>query len=230
VMFVLVLALQMFTPVDVENFARLHAERVERAEAAGDALALRTARRDLGRFWLEQGRPAEAVAWLQLAGDTLPLAQALDRVGRREEARAEFLKAAEFADGAAAAKALTWLAEDAERTEDWKQAVALHRRALGREATVTRRVNLAIALQSAGQLQEAEPIFRTILAEQRRKYGPNHPEVATAGFNLATLLADTGRKAEALALLRESVRVFTATLGAEHPRTRLARETLAASR
>lgn len=225
----LLLAFQLFQPVDPANFAELHRQRIARAiEQHGPASEqVRIAHRDLGRFWLRQGNPAEAEPWLRLAADTLPLAESLDAQQKRAEARTAFQEAAKSPDPLIAAPALSWLAEDAESAGDLKKSIALHRAAITKQSTAPRRTALAMALQADGQLTEAEQLFRQLIPEHRKRYGNTHPEVATALNNLATLLIAKEKFAEAEILEREAVQTFTATLGPAHLRTGIAASNLA---
>lgn len=67
--------------------------------------------------------------------------------------------------------------------------------------------------------------MRRALAIDEQSFGPEHPEVATNLNNLAQLLQDTNRLAEAEPLMRRALDIFTASLGDEHPHTITVRET-----
>ena len=60
-----------------------------------------------------------------------------------------------------------------------------------------------------------------------RSYGPDHPNVAIRLNNLARLLQDTNRLAEAEPLIRRALAIFEASLGADHPSTGIVRNNLA---
>ena len=61
--------------------------------------------------------------------------------------------------------------------------------------------------------------MRRALAIDEASFGNHHPEVAIDLNNLATLLQDTNRLAEAEPLLKDAVRIFENSLGSEHPNT-----------
>jgi Tfp pilus assembly protein PilF len=50
-----------------------------------------------------------------------------------------------------------------------------------------------------------------------KAYGPDHPDIAQAQNNLATLYARQGRNADAERLYKLSVATFEKTLGPDHP-------------
>jgi short subunit dehydrogenase-like uncharacterized protein len=58
---------------------------------------------------------------------------------------------------------------------------------------------------------------RRALAIDEQSFGGKHPEVARDLNNLATLLQDTNRLAEAEPLMRRALAVFIDSLGPEHP-------------
>jgi hypothetical protein len=67
---------------------------------------------------------------------------------------------------------------------------------------------------------EAEPLMRRALAIDEASFGTEHPEVARDLNNLARLLQDTNRLAEAKPLSRRGVEIlllFTLNTGQEHP-------------
>jgi len=55
-------------------------------------------------------------------------------------------------------------------------------------------------------------------------FGPNHPNVAVDLNNLAQLLQDTNRLAEAEPLMRRAMVIFIQSLGVEHPNTKTVRK------
>ena len=62
--------------------------------------------------------------------------------------------------------------------------------------------------------------MRRALVIDEQSFGPEHPEVATDLNNLAQLLKDTNRLAEAEPLMRRAVEIFSKfgeTTGHEHP-------------
>ncbi len=58
--------------------------------------------------------------------------------------------------------------------------------------------------------------------------GTEHPEYAMHLGNLALLLRDMGRYGEAEPLYVESLKIFRAKLGPDHPHTKIAEEVYAA--
>jgi hypothetical protein len=69
--------------------------------------------------------------------------------------------------------------------------------------------------------------MRRALAIDETSYGPEHPEVATDLNNLALLLHNTNRLAEAEPLMRRAHSIFLASYGPDHPRTISAARSLA---
>jgi len=72
-------------------------------------------------------------------------------------------------------------------------------------------------LHHLGNFAEAEALVRRALAICRQSFGPDHPDVATALNNLATLLQVMNRPAEAEPLLRRSLAIREKSLGPDHP-------------
>jgi tetratricopeptide (TPR) repeat protein len=60
--------------------------------------------------------------------------------------------------------------------------------------------------------------LRRALAIDERSYGAEHPSVATALSNLAQLLQDSNRLAEAEPLMRRALAIDEQSYGVEHPR------------
>ncbi len=222
------LLLQLFSPVDPAAVAQLHEERIERLGKAhgAEAAETRAARRELGLFWLRNERPAEAERQLRLAqpdAQAAPYLAEAVAAQRGREAEAEAL----FAACRPVARCSSRLAQLAERRGDGKAALALYREALDSEPTGTRRNDLAQALQAAGQMKEAEALFRVAAREQESQLGPNHPETATTWNNLASLLAQQDRMAEAEPWQRRAYVTMQKTLGPRHVRTGLSASNLA---
>ncbi len=61
--------------------------------------------------------------------------------------------------------------------------------------------------------------MRRALDIDERAYGTEHPDVAIDLNNLARLLQDTNRLAEAEPLMRRALEIFTRSLGTDHPNT-----------
>jgi tetratricopeptide (TPR) repeat protein len=72
-------------------------------------------------------------------------------------------------------------------------------------------------------------LYRRALAIDEKSYGPEHPEVATDINNLAVLLQDTNRLAEAEPLVRRVILIFEKSLGADHPNVAICLNNLARS-
>lgn len=79
---------------------------------------------------------------------------------------------------------------------------------------------LGTLFQAKARYAEAEPLFRRALAIDEASYGPDHPDVAIRLNNLAGLLKNTNRIAEAERLSRRQLEIFlnfTAQTGHAHP-------------
>ncbi len=83
------------------------------------------------------------------------------------------------------------------------------------------------ALVRENQLAEGERRLRRALAIRRAALAPNSWHIAETAGALGVALARQHMLAEAKLLLEESVRVFTSTLGASHPRTSESQRNLA---
>lgn len=78
---------------------------------------------------------------------------------------------------------------------------------------------LALRLKGQGRGQEAEPLYRKVLAGSERAHGKLHRSAITAANNLALCLDELGRPGEAEPLYRRALEGDEQTLGAEHPDT-----------
>lgn len=218
---------QLFSPVDPAPLARFHELRIERLRSThgADSKEVRGAEKDLGLFWLRLEKSAEAEAHLRSAlpdAEAIPfLAEAVAAQGREQEAEALFESCRENI------RCLTRLAQLAERRGDAAGHIRLLRETVRREPNGTRRNDLAQALEAAGELKEAEAIFRLAAREQESQLGPGHPETATTWNNLASLLSSSGRFPEAEALQRKAYLTMQRTLGPRHVRTGLSASNLA---
>ena len=72
-------------------------------------------------------------------------------------------------------------------------------------------------LWKLGNFAEAEALMRRALALWEESLGPNHPHVASALSNLASLLRATNRLAEAEPLFRRALAIIEASYGTDHP-------------
>ncbi|MBI2684931.1 MAG: tetratricopeptide repeat protein [Acidobacteria bacterium] len=214
----LFLLFQLFSPVDPLPLAAFHEQRIARLEAGTPEA--RAAHRDLGLFWLRINRFPDAEAQLRQAlpdPEVAPfLAEAVAAQGRSHEAEELFGTCRKKA------RCLSRLAQFAERRGDAHAVIALLQQALAIEPTNARRNDLAQALQSAGDMKEAETLFRTAARDTAA-----NPENATTWNNLASLLLATDRAAEAETWQRKALQVFQRHLGARHVRTGLSASNLA---
>ena len=64
------------------------------------------------------------------------------------------------------------------------------------------------------------------LAINEQSFGEDHPNVAISLNNLALLLKETNRLAEAEPMMRRALEIFAKSLGPDHPSTQMARENL----
>jgi tetratricopeptide (TPR) repeat protein len=211
----LLLALQLFSPVDPADVARLHEQRIAREPDS------KAAKRDYGLFLLRNGQAPLAEMYLRQSDvEPVYLAEAVAAQGRDAEATKIFETCA------TTARCLTRLANLAEKREDMPAALALYKRALEKDPSIARRSDHALALQAALEYKEAERELRAALAECEKVHGPNHPETATLLNNIAMLMGETKRPALARPLLQRAIKIFEQTLGPRHARTRIARENL----
>jgi tetratricopeptide (TPR) repeat protein len=71
---------------------------------------------------------------------------------------------------------------------------------------------------------EAEKEYRAVLAMRERVLGAEHPDVAVSCFNIATCLLSQGKLHEALEFVNRAEKLWLASLGAEHPDSKDAKE------
>lgn len=64
---------------------------------------------------------------------------------------------------------------------------------------------MAHTLDTEGRYDEAEKLARETLEIQRRILRPEHPDAAGTAYELACVLAHTGRSDEAISFLREAI-------------------------
>ena len=62
-----------------------------------------------------------------------------------------------------------------------------------------------------------KPLYRRAIEIDEKALGKEHPDVATDYNNLAVLLQDQGKHAEAEALVRRAIEIDEKTLGKDHP-------------
>jgi tetratricopeptide (TPR) repeat protein len=92
---------------------------------------------------------------------------------------------------------------------------------------VTSLNNVALSLESNGDLNGAEPLFRSALAIAEKTLGPDHPDTAGSLNNLAGLLESKGDYAGAEPLYRRALSIAEKTLGPNHPNTATSLDNLA---
>jgi tetratricopeptide (TPR) repeat protein len=101
-------------------------------------------------------------------------------------------------------------------------AVIAHADEAGITEPTTRLMNdLGLLLEAKALYREAEPLFRRALAIDEKAYRLEHPTVATDLNNLAGLLYETNRLAEAELLYRRAIRIlrqFGTATGYRHPK------------
>lgn len=76
--------------------------------------------------------------------------------------------------------------------------------------------NLGAVVRALGDPARAEPIYRNVLGGMELIYGTNHPSVGKAASNLAILLSQDGRPAEARHLALRAVVIAERTFGYNH--------------
>jgi tetratricopeptide (TPR) repeat protein len=92
---------------------------------------------------------------------------------------------------------------------------------------VTSLNNVALALESKGDLNGAEPLFRSALEIAQKTLGPDHQDTAGTLNNLAGLLESKGDYAGAEPLYRRALAIAEKTLGPNHPNTATSLDNLA---
>jgi tetratricopeptide (TPR) repeat protein len=85
--------------------------------------------------------------------------------------------------------------------------------------TATSLNNLAVLLQSQGELAAARPLYERALAIREKSFSPEHPDPAASLNNLAGLLQAQGELAAARPLLERALTIREKVLGPEHSDT-----------
>ena len=73
------------------------------------------------------------------------------------------------------------------------------------------------AFSSQGKYDEAVPLYKESLAIWKKVFGDEHPKVAIALNNFASLLKAQGKYDEAVPLFKESLAIKKKVHGNEHP-------------
>jgi tetratricopeptide (TPR) repeat protein len=101
-------------------------------------------------------------------------------------------------------------------------AVAQHAdRAEITEPTARLMNQLGLLCNTKARHVEAEPLFRRALAIDEKRFGPDHPNVATRLNNLGELLRETNRHAQAEPLIRRALAIDEKSFGPDHPNVAL---------
>jgi hypothetical protein len=95
--------------------------------------------------------------------------------------------------------------------------------------TLTSRMNLANAHQSAGHLERAIPHHEIILADLQKLLGPHDPQTLTAANNLAGAYESAGDLRRAIGLYEQTLADRQRVLGPDHPQTLTTRNNLASA-
>ncbi|MCP4655611.1 MAG: serine/threonine protein kinase [bacterium] len=173
-------------------------------------------RTNLGKLLCDRGAPEEAEPLLRLA-----LEQRLALMGdQHPEVAASF-------EGLAAWHVARGEPVEAERL--YRRALAIYRTSLPDQHPVAAEALLALGrlLEDRGACAEAESLLRQALDTRDLRLSAGGWQIAEARGALGRCLATLGRLDEARPLLEGSVASLVDQLGAEHPRSRRARERLA---
>ncbi len=196
-----------------------------------------------------EGRPLTAIEILEraearvrkaLAGEADVLAHALEAIGLAHQARGRWDAARPLLvesldlrrrfygeDHRLTARGLNNLGaleheagNVAAAEEHYRQALAMKERlGLPREELLKVRANLASILAYRGAFDEAERLYREILAARIRFYGPGHRDVATVLRNLGALLTARGDASAAEPVLRRALEIRRRIHGERSRRT-----------
>ena len=222
---------------DTGSIRRLFEQNLAQQEkqyGAGDARTSGAAR-DLGLFLKNEGDVDGARAALAKAVRAAhQLADMAELAALSEPGPAEPLwtTVAAGADPALASRALAALGELREARQDAAGAAAFYRRALAKEEAAHGKdsAGVALRLNALGVLldpKEGIPMLERALAIDRKQLGERHPETSVVEANLAGVLLDAGRTAEAFKLAAAAVAGLESTMGPSHPRVASALSILA---
>ncbi|HEY3839837.1 MAG TPA: tetratricopeptide repeat protein [Bryobacteraceae bacterium] len=216
-------------------------EGLERRRTEYGVFDQRTAQaaRDLGMFLSRHGEEADARNVLDQvvrideslfgAADprTLKDVAELAAVTPPEKAERLWKRASETPEPSIAARALSELGRLHALAGDRAGAIAFYRHALAKneESAGKNTAAVALDLNALSKLvdaPEAVALLERALAIDRHVLGSLHAETATTEANLAGLLADSPRNAEAIRLASDALAIFRQTVGPDHPRTAVA--------
>ena len=96
-----------------------------------------------------------------------------------------------------------------------------------RAAGLNCKLCLAGVLESKGEYQKAETMFREVMEMQEVLLGKEHPSTLTSKGNLAGVLESNGEHGKAETMYREVLEVRERVLGKEHPSTLTSKNNLA---
>ncbi|MGW7518805.1 tetratricopeptide repeat protein [Streptomyces sp. NPDC054796] len=96
--------------------------------------------------------------------------------------------------------------------------------------TMGLRMRKGRTLHRLGRFEESRALLRRALDDCEREFGPSAPETLECCLSLSHPLMPLGEPRESTALIRRTVAGRTATLGATHPLTLLARKHLLGTR
>jgi len=84
------------------------------------------------------------------------------------------------------------------------------------EVEASLQLAIGIVLAGAGDLDGAMPLLKACVATRERVLGPDHPDVAQALGNMASVLEYLGREADAEAMHRRALAIREQALGPDH--------------
>eukprot|EP00752_Nemacystus_decipiens_P009948 g8871.t1 len=76
---------------------------------------------------------------------------------------------------------------------------------------------LAVCASDAGRVDEADALFRSVLAIEERKLGPGHPDVADTLSNLGECALNAGRTEEATSFYKRALKIEEDNFGDDQP-------------
>ncbi len=157
------------------------------------------------------------------AGDTPALEEAEPLVRQAYEMQRQVLGSSHSLVGNAAndyALVLMDRGQDDQAETLYREAIEIHRRALGEHAMVAVDLNnLASALAKRGSYAEAEALFRESLDINQRLLGKGHPDTAYQLQGLGSMFTLWHKPEAAIAAYDQALEIRRAALGGAHPIT-----------